>query len=93
MATKVKWKTKKNKIPDMITQIEILDGKKIEVGVFEGENAWLAAIHEYGCNITAKNAQYLTVPVHPKAKKVSEEIRKNGGSIRNYFPDLFFHHF
>lgn len=68
MATKVKWKTKKNKIPDMITQIEILDGKKIEVGVFEGENAWLAAIHEYGCNIEAKKAEYLTVPIHPKAK-------------------------
>lgn len=89
MATKVKWKTKKNIIPDMITQLEILDGKKIEVGVFEGENAWLAAIHEYGCNITAKRAKCLTIPVHPKAKKVSEEVRENGGSIRDHFPDLF----
>lgn len=74
MSTKVKWKTKKNIIPDMIAQLEILDGKKIEVGVFEGENAWLAAIHEYGCNIEAKKAEYLTVPIHPKAKgkKASE---------------------
>lgn len=68
MPTKVKWKTKKNKIPDMITQLEILEGKKIEVGVLEGEHQWLAAIHEYGCNITAKRAEYLTVPIHPKAK-------------------------
>lgn len=81
MATKVKWKTKKNKIPDMITQLEILDGKKIEVGVFGDENAWLAAIHEYGCNITAKNAQYLTVPVHPKAK----------GKKAKDFSDIFFY--
>lgn len=74
MSTKVKWKTKKNKIPDMITELEILDGKKIEVGVFEGESAWLAAIHEYGCNIEAKKAEYLTVPIHPKSKgkKASE---------------------
>ena len=81
MSTKVKWKTKKNIIPDMITELEILDGKKIEVGVFEGENAWLAAIHEYGCNIEAKKAQYLTVPVHPKAK----------GKKASDFNDLFFY--
>lgn len=68
MSTKVKWKTKKNKIPEIITELEILNDKKIEVGVFEGENAWLAAIHEYGCNIEAKKAEYLTVPIHPKAK-------------------------
>lgn len=81
MAKKVKWKTKKNKIPDMITELEILNGKKIEVGVFEGENAWLAAIHEYGCNIEAKKAEYLTVPVHPKAK----------GKKASDFKDLFFY--
>lgn len=81
MSTKVKWKTKKNKIPDMITELEILDGKKIEVGVFEGENAWLAAIHEYGCNIEAKKADYLTVPIHPKAK----------GKKASDFKDLFFY--
>lgn len=81
MPTKVKWKTKKNIIPDMIAQLEILDGKKIEVGVFEGEHAWLAAINEYGCNITAKKAEYLTVPVHPKAK----------GKKASDFKDLFFY--
>jgi len=68
VSTKVKWTTKKNKIPDMIEQVSLLDNRHIEVGVFEGENAWLAAIHEYGCNIEAKNAEYLTVPIHPKAK-------------------------
>ena len=64
----VKWKTKKNKIPDMVKSIEAINGKKVEVGVFDGEHAWLAAIHEYGCDIRPKKAKYLTVPVNPKAK-------------------------
>lgn len=68
MSKNVKWKTKKNKIPNMIKELEVLNGRKIEVGIFDGELAWLAAIHEYGCNIEAKKAQYLTVPIHPKAK-------------------------
>ena len=86
--TSVKWKTKKNKIPDMIKSLEVINGKKIEVGVFDGEHAWLAAIHEYGCDIRPKNAKYLAVPIHPKAKKVSNKISENGGSIRDNFKDL-----
>ena len=38
--------------------MESIDGRGVEVGVLEGEHAWLAAIHEYGCNI----------PVTPKMR-------------------------
>lgn len=48
----IKWKTTVNKMPDMTKSIKTLDGRKVEVGVIEGEHQWLAAIHEYGCNIT-----------------------------------------
>lgn len=75
----VKWKTTVNKIPDMIKSIETINGKKVQVGVFNGEHAWLAGIHEYGCTITAKKAKYLTVPIHPKA------VGKKAGSIKGLF--------
>lgn len=52
MSTKVTYKTVKNSFPDIIASIEALGGRSIEVGAIEGEHAWLAAIHEYGCNIT-----------------------------------------
>ena len=48
----VKWKTTKNEFPKMLASIEALNGKRIEVGAIEGEHSWLAAIHEYGCEIT-----------------------------------------
>ena len=48
---KVKWKTKTNKIPQVMKTLEALSDKKIEVGAIQGESAWLAAIHEYGCEI------------------------------------------
>lgn len=48
----VRWKTIKNDFPKMTATIETLGGKSIEVGAIKGEHAWLAAIHEYGCNIT-----------------------------------------
>lgn len=49
---RVKWKTTVNKIPQMTRTLETLSKKKIEVGAIQGEHAWLAAIHEYGCEIT-----------------------------------------
>lgn len=52
----------KNKFPDMQAAIAELNGTKINVGALKGEHAWLASIHEYGCNITPKNGGYLTVP-------------------------------
>ena len=48
----VKWKTKTNKLPSITKTLETLSNKKIEVGAIQGESAWLAAIHEYGCEIT-----------------------------------------
>ena len=63
MSKGIKIKTVKDKIPDMIKTFESLSGKKVQVGVFDGENAWLARIHEYGCDIRAKKAQYLTIPI------------------------------
>lgn len=48
----IKWKTTVNKMPDTTKSIKTLDERKVEVGVIEGEHQWLAAIHEYGCNIT-----------------------------------------
>lgn len=53
-----KWKTTKNDFPRMKKSLESLNGKKINVGVLEGEHAWLASIHEYGCKI----------PVTPKMR-------------------------
>jgi len=57
----VKHKTIKNDFPSMKKQIELLDGEGVEVGVLQGESAWLASIHEYGCNIpvTEKMRKYL----------------------------------
>lgn len=56
----VKTKTVKNDFPQMQKTYESLSGKKVQVGVF-GEQAWLAGIHEYGCNIpvTDKMRAYL----------------------------------
>lgn len=69
-----KWKTKIDKLPKMTRSLEMLGNRTIEIGAIQGEHAWLAGIHEYGATITPKNAQYLTVPTHPKAvgKKASE---------------------
>lgn len=47
----VKHTTKKNDLDSMRKQIELINGKGVEVGVLRGEHAWLAAIHEYGLDI------------------------------------------
>lgn len=44
-------KTKINKIPQIEKAVKSLDGKFIEVGIFNGRSAWLAGIHEYGMDI------------------------------------------
>lgn len=60
---KATYKTTVNNLPKLIQKAQVLSNKKIEVGVFDGDHAWLAGIHEYGCKITAKNGKYLTVPL------------------------------
>lgn len=48
----VQFKTIKNDFPSMEQALKSLNGKKINVGhLGGGEQAWLAAIHEYGCRI------------------------------------------
>ena len=55
------YKTKVNKLPKISRTIEMLGKRTIEVGAIQGEHAWLAGIHEYGCNIevTPKMRAYL----------------------------------
>ena len=54
----VKYKTTKDNLPEIVNTLTALNGKKVKVGALEGENAWLAGIHEYGCKI----------PVTPKMR-------------------------
>lgn len=84
----VKYKTVKNKIPDIVKTFEALDGRRVEVGVY-GDSAWLARIHEYGCNIEAKKAKYLTVPIHPKARNKKAKSFKDLYCIKNEKGNLF----
>ena len=51
MGMKVTYTSKKDGFPGMKKRLEAVNGQAIEVGVLKGEHAWLAAIHEYGCNI------------------------------------------
>lgn len=55
---KVKHKTVEDKLSTTLEAVRELKGRKVNVGVLEGEHAWLAAIHEYGC----------TIPVTPKMR-------------------------
>lgn len=47
----VKYTTKRDEYPKVVKQLQLLNGKSVEVGVFNGEHAWLAGIHEYGVDI------------------------------------------
>ncbi len=47
----VKVKTIKDDFYKMGKRLESLNGTSVDVGVLEGEHAWLAAIHEYGLHI------------------------------------------
>ena len=47
----IKFKTKKDKFAEVQRSLEALNGRKVTVGCLKGQHAWLAAIHEYGCNI------------------------------------------
>lgn len=74
----VKYKTKVDKMTKVITTMEKMNGKKVHVGALQGEHAWLAGIHEYGCKIPVtdkmraylhkqglhlkKSTKYITIP-------------------------------
>lgn len=51
MGMKVSYKTKDDGFPSMRKRLEAVNGGAVEVGVLQGESAWLASIHEYGCDI------------------------------------------
>ena len=57
----VKHTIKKNLIPKMVQQAQALDGRKVQVGVLDGDHAWLAGIHEFGCviSVTEKMRAFL----------------------------------
>ena len=42
---------KKDLTPRIVSAVNGLKGRAVEVGVFDGEQAYIAGIHEYGCRI------------------------------------------
>lgn len=58
---KVSYKSSDNGFRSMKKRLENINGTAVEVGVLKGEHAWLASIHEYGCDIpvTDKMRAYL----------------------------------
>ena len=54
----MKHTTKFDKLTEMKTQLEGMKDRSVKVGALQGDHAWLAGIHEYGCNI----------PVTPKMR-------------------------
>lgn len=57
----IKYESKDKGFDEMNVHVETLNGRSVEVGAIGGEHAWLAGIHEYGCNIpvTEKMRGYL----------------------------------
>ena len=58
---RVKVETKVDELSKMTKIIDKIKSHKVVVGALAGDNAWLAGIHEYGCNIivTPKMRAYL----------------------------------
>ena len=54
----MKHTTKFDKLTQMQVQLEGMRDRKVVVGALQGDHAWLAGIHEYGCDI----------PVTPKMR-------------------------
>ena len=56
----VKWTTVKDRLPEVESILRGLSGRKVQVSAAKTD-AWLAAIHEYGCRIpvTPKMRAYL----------------------------------
>lgn len=72
---KIRMVSKKDLTGKAVARAAVLNGTKINVGCLEGEHAWLAAIHEYGCVIpvTPKMRAYLHhigVHLRPETKQI-----------------------
>lgn len=68
MRVKVKTKTR---IPEMKNQARKLNGKVLSVGIFDGDMAEIAAVHEFGAVITPKNKQWLCIPLKRRYRGVN----------------------
>lgn len=57
----VKYKVDSNFIPEIKANMKSMKARTVTIGALEGESAWLAGIHEYGCTIrvTPKMRAYL----------------------------------
>lgn len=67
----------RNRIPELVREIDNLNGRKIKVGYFgEGDQQMLAAIHEYGCEIpvTRKMRNFLSYKFDIHLKKTTTHI-------------------
>lgn len=65
-----KYTTKTDKLPQLVKNLKSLRGRSVEIGALQGDSKWLAAIHEYGCDIpvTPKMRAFLaTQGLHLKA--------------------------
>lgn len=47
----VKYKSETNALPELSETLSTIGGRKVVIGALKGKHAWLASIHEYGCNI------------------------------------------
>lgn len=84
-----KVKTKIDLTDDMQRAADSLKGKAVSCGVLKGENAWLAGIHEYGCNIpvTPRMRAYLhSIGVHLK-KSTKQIVIPERSFMRNGYDE------
>lgn len=79
---KVSYKSKDDGFRSMKKRLENINGSAIEVGVLKGEHAWLASIHEYGCDI----------PVTPKMRAYlhSQGLHLNPATTHIHIPERSF---
>lgn len=61
MGINIDYRSKGDDFKSMVKRLEAVNGLGVEVGVLQGEQKWLAAIHEYGLDIevTDKMRKYL----------------------------------
>ena len=48
----MKWTVTVDKLAVAEAALRSMKGRKVKVGALQGSNAWLAGIHEWGCDIT-----------------------------------------
>lgn len=86
----IKWTTKINKLPKVVATTKTMSGKSVKVGALQGEHAWLAGIHEYGCDIPVTDkmrkflhANGLHLSANTKVIKIPERSFLRSGHDKN----------